>query len=87
MTEPPAHWASVSDLAEYAYCPRAWYYRAHPPPEGRTSASDRASSAGERYHRAELSRVEFDESHGAGYGALVLVALVLIAGALWWIWH
>ena len=44
MTGPTGRWVSATDLAEYAYCPRAWYYRHHPPPEGPAPGSDRRSA-------------------------------------------
>jgi CRISPR/Cas system-associated exonuclease Cas4 (RecB family) len=80
-------WASASDLAEYAYCPRAWYYRKHPPAAGRSPDSERRSSAGTRYHRSTLAETEFRERHGGAYAAALLIALALVAGGVWWLWH
>ena len=83
----PGSWASASDLAEYAYCPRAWYYRGHPPPAGPSSDSRRRSEAGTRYHRSTLATEEFRERHTGAYAAALLVALALVLGGLWWLWH
>jgi CRISPR/Cas system-associated exonuclease Cas4 (RecB family) len=46
---------TASDLAEYAYCPRAYWYRAHPPPEGPAPASVRARVEGGRFHARALT--------------------------------
>lgn len=45
-SEEPLPWLSVSDLAEYAYCPRAQWYRHHPPDGPTSAASERSAAAG-----------------------------------------
>jgi CRISPR/Cas system-associated exonuclease Cas4 (RecB family) len=77
-------WVSASDLEEYAYCPRAHWYRHHPPPGGPRPESVARSRAGQRYHERELGAERRREEHGAGYLAAVLVGLfVAVGGAAW----
>lgn len=80
-------WVSASDLAEYAYCPRAWYYRGHPPPHGPTRSSQRSARAGDRYHRSTLRDEEFREGHLGAYVVAILLGLALLLGGLWWIFR
>ena len=76
-------WVSASDLADYTYCPRSFYYRHHPPAQGPTRASEVSSSYGERFHRAELTASLRAERHLGGWiGAAV--ASVLVLGILAW---
>ena len=77
-------WVSASELAEYAYCPRAWYYRSHPPPGGRTAAGRRSAAAGEAYHGRTLDAEWARERSGAAYAYLLLAGLaVVIVGVVW----
>lgn len=85
MTEPAREWASASDLSEYAYCPRAWYYRKSVPDAPVDARSRQASAAGERYHRATLAGEERRETYGAAYVAALLVAALLVAGGVLWL--
>jgi CRISPR/Cas system-associated exonuclease Cas4 (RecB family) len=78
-------WATASELADYAYCPRSWWYGAHADPTDRSTASDRSARAGARYHERSLSTERYDEDHGTLYLALLAVAAVLIAGSLVWL--
>lgn len=86
----PGRWASASDLAEYAYCPRAWYYRHHPPGSGPSAPSRARSATGEAFHARTLARVARREANlGVWAAALVgsgLVLAVLVAGLAlgWW---
>jgi CRISPR/Cas system-associated exonuclease Cas4 (RecB family) len=70
-------WVSASDLAEYAYCPRALYYRRRYPHAPETAAE----ASGRRYHehvlRAERRRADYPAALWAG----VLLGLVLAGGA------
>lgn len=73
-------WVSASDLAEYAYCPRALYYRRAEP-----NAPETAPEAdGRRYHTAVLGAERRRADHGgaiwAGVGLGILVAAIGIAG-------
>ncbi len=87
MPAPGDDWASASDLSEYAYCPRAWYYRKHPPNAAIPAGARRASDAGVRYHRSTLAAEERRERHVAAYVAAAVVALLLVLGGLVWLLH
>ena len=78
-----AGWVTVSDLAEYAYCPRAFWYGRHPPPQGPTPASTVARSRGELTHERELaSRSRWERRGGAAWWLLGLgILLCLLAWA------
>jgi hypothetical protein len=78
-------WISVSDLAEYAYCPRAYWYRHHPPRERPAPEAVDASRRGEAFHQRTLTGVRRREEIGplVGIGAVtgaVLVILILLVG-------
>lgn len=80
--EPEPPYASASDLAEYAYCERAHYYRSIGAPVAPGSSA--RSRAGQRYHSRSLGAEARRESRGALYGALLLLGLAaLIGGAVW----
>jgi len=71
-------WTTPSELAEYAYCPRAHYYRqtyGSAPPS-------RRSVAGERYHARTLGGELRRSAHGSAYWALVGIGALLVLGAL-----
>ncbi|MFZ0891039.1 MAG: hypothetical protein WB778_08970 [Thermoplasmata archaeon] len=82
----PTPWVTVSDLSEYAFCPRAHWYRAHPPPEGRTHRATRSAARGTRYHErvigAEVRRQDRLGWYLAGIGA----AALCVAGGIGWLW-
>ncbi len=82
MPEPPrppsGAWTSASELAEYAYCPRAWWYRAHPPLEGPTQESRRSAQAGARYHDRALSTERRRDRHRLAAAGLLAIALGLV---------
>ncbi len=84
--DPEIPWASASDLAEYAYCPRAYWYREHPPRgEIPRSASHRAE-AGRRYHVRELRSEEARDSHAGTYLVLAGIGLLLLGIVGIWAW-
>ena len=73
MREDPdeiSDWLTVRDVSEYAYCPRAFWYRRHPPSRGPTRASVAASAEGIVVHERHFRAVERRDRHGR---------------ALWWI--
>ena len=77
-------WTSPSDLADYAYCHRAHYYRHHPPATGPSRTSRDRSQFGVRYHRRVLLAAERRERRGVAYWGTLLLGLgLLLAGALW----
>ena len=77
-------WTSPSDLADYAYCPRAHWYRTHPPERGPSPAARRRSRDGLRYHRRVLSAERRRAERGSVYWAGLLIGLALLAGGLLW---
>jgi CRISPR/Cas system-associated exonuclease Cas4 (RecB family) len=78
-SEESRSWVSVSDLAEYAYCPRAYWYRHHPPEAPADRSAERSSRRGETYHRRALSGVRRTEEHGVAIGlAAIAVAILLL---------
>lgn len=80
----PSEWVSVSDLAEQAYCPRAEWYRHHPPLRAPTYASRAASERGRRFHEHTLAGVERRAASGAGAAvAAILIGLAILVGLLW----
>jgi hypothetical protein len=80
-------WVSASELADYAYCPRSWWYSRHPPAEGRSAASERSARAGIRYHERVLAAEWRREQAGVAYLVLLALAIVLVGGGLLWILH
>lgn len=83
-------WVSASDLAEYAFCPRAQWYRRHPPREAPSEAATRSARAGESYHAASLGREVDREARGSGGAVfailvgLATLALLAVFGVLGW---
>ena len=84
-SDPESRWISASELADYAYCPRSWWYREHPPAEGRSPESERSAEAGIRSHDRVLAAEWRRERLGTAYVLLLVVAAALVAGGLWWI--
>lgn len=81
-------WVSASELADYAYCPRSWWYRDHPPPGGPSPDADRRAQAGVTYHQRVLAAERRrDAWSGVITAAAILSALLLgwlILGGGWW---
>jgi CRISPR/Cas system-associated exonuclease Cas4 (RecB family) len=72
-------WVSASEVAEYAYCPRAWWYRGHPPPDGPDPRSLRSAEAGRAFHHRSL-RAEARRDRWAGaLAAAAILSVVAIA--------
>ena len=74
--DPGPRWISSTDLAEYAYCPRAGYYRRRHP-DARPSGP---ALAGTAYHARVLGRERREEERPAVYWVGLLVG-ALLAGA------
>jgi len=69
-------WVSPRDLAEYAYCPRALYYRRRGP-----APPSRASEAGEAFHERTLGAERRRDERGWAAWLAVLVGLLLVLAA------
>lgn len=83
----PDAWTSAADLAEYAYCPRAHWYRAHPPDGGPTSAARRQAEAGTRYHERTLGAERRRAEAGGAYWVALGFGILIALGALAWLFH
>jgi CRISPR/Cas system-associated exonuclease Cas4 (RecB family) len=80
-------WVSASDLADYAYCPRAHWYQGHPPPDGPAPAARERSESGRRYHADVLGAERRREERGGAYWVALLVGVVLVLGGIAWIFR
>jgi hypothetical protein len=84
---PEESWASASDLADYAYCPRSHWYRHHPPAEGPSSFSQRSARGGIRYHERVLTAERHRAERGGTYWAVLLLGLALTVLGAWWVFR
>jgi CRISPR/Cas system-associated exonuclease Cas4 (RecB family) len=76
---------TASDLEDFAYCPRSYWYRTHPPPEGPAPGSARLAAAGARSHVRRLGGERRRAEHGVAYWALVVLGVALVIGGVaWW---
>jgi len=80
-------WVSPTDLADYTYCPRSYWYRHHPPPGGTSRASQRSARGGVRYHERVLAAERHRDERGGAYWAILLVGFALAALGAWWIFR
>jgi CRISPR/Cas system-associated exonuclease Cas4 (RecB family) len=78
-----APWCSASDLSEYAYCPRAHWYRHHGSPAGIDAHSRRSQELGISYHERSLSALEEREGHVGRWVAIVVLAVAMLVVALY----
>ena len=83
----PRRWASASELAQYEFCPRAWWYDAHEPPGGATYAGERAVREGARYHAKALAAEWRRERSRAAEGVAIAAVLLVLVGGVLWVWH
>ncbi len=80
----PTPWVTPSELADEAFCPRARWYRRHPPPSGRSAASVDRSDAGTSVHAQRLGAERRRDERLGGYVAALAVGIVaLVAGVAW----
>jgi hypothetical protein len=80
VDRPESGWLSASEVGDYAYCPRSFWYRRHPPAGGPSPASRRSSAQGERFHATYLS-AEYARSLRRGTWRSVLMIAVAVAVA------
>lgn len=74
----PSPYRSATDLAEYAYCPRARYYRERYGEPPRTPAA----RAGTLYHERKLRAVRRRHDRPGLSAGIVVAGAVLLAVAL-----
>ncbi|MGI0055568.1 MAG: hypothetical protein ACREB9_02385 [Thermoplasmata archaeon] len=74
-------WVSASDLAEYAYCPRSYWYGEHPPAHIPASQTRSEELRGVRFHRRALGAERSRDSRAGLYLALVFTAIALLSVA------
>ncbi|HZY69422.1 MAG TPA: hypothetical protein VFF67_00380 [Thermoplasmata archaeon] len=74
-------WLSASDLADYAYCPRSFWYRHHPPAQGASPEARRARILGEEYHQSSLTAADRRwRARRAAWVALGAAAVLIAVG-------
>ena len=83
----PGRWVSATDLAEYTYCPRAHWYRDHPPEGGPSRSSQERAERGRRYHDRELTGERHRAEHRGAYWVALALGVLLALGAIAWIFH
>lgn len=76
-------WVSASDLAEYAYCPRSYWYSSHPEEVEGSIAPDPRARRGVRYHQRALSAEQRHDAHVGRYVLLLLVGLAVVTASLY----
>lgn len=75
---PEPRWVSASELAEHAFCPRAWYYRGHGGESLRTEDSIRDLAAGARFHADRLTSVGRRDRWAGAAQAVALLSAALV---------
>jgi CRISPR/Cas system-associated exonuclease Cas4 (RecB family) len=73
-------WITATDLAEYAYCPRALHYRRRFP----TDPDPPEAIAGRKFHRRVLTAESRRAARRGSYWAGVLLGSALVALGLSW---
>jgi hypothetical protein len=71
-------WVSASDLADYVYCPRSYWYSLTRPEAGFDPSARRRLERGNRYHEQYLGAVAHRELHPARAWAWLALGLALI---------
>ena len=84
-------WGTASELGDFAYCRRAWWWKRHPeslPAGAHYSPPEAAYARGLQVHaQLEAAHVAPQVASRAGYAAALLFALgVALALALWLGW-
>ena len=81
---PSGRWMTPSELGEYTFCPRAWWYGRQAGQRGRSEAFDHGLQI-----QAELQAVHLEPPAHREFpwGALAALCLVLVGGfVLWTCW-
>lgn len=69
-------WTTPTDLAEFAFCPRALHYR-----RTRTDPGSPAAESGSTYHARRLGSERWRDEHGSVAWLALVAGLVLLAVA------
>ena len=78
-------WVSASELAEYAFCPRAHHYARHPAQAPIAPEAPERRAEGERWHERTLA-AEVDLERGGYRRAAWLLGLAVgLLGLLAWL--
>jgi CRISPR/Cas system-associated exonuclease Cas4 (RecB family) len=75
------HIIRASEIAQYAYCARAWWFHRV---KGWASANVSQMEAGEIAHRAH-GRTVMSYHHLRALGYMLLAAAVILIALVWWI--
>ncbi len=78
----PRPFVAASDLAEAAFCPRAQWYRHHPPDAPPARGAARSARAGAAYHARELTALARREGRPLTGPLLLLAIGVLLLASL-----
>ena len=72
-------WVSASELAEHAYCPRAWWYATNGGGPARDAVQGDSLRAGQHAHAARLGAVE-TRDRWAGVARVAAAASAILLG-------
>ncbi len=81
---PSGRWMTPSELGEYTFCPRAWWYGRQGAGRAQSEALERGLQVQAEHQAAHL---EPPAPRGFPWGGLTLLCLVLVGGfVLWTFW-
>ncbi len=74
----------MSELEDYTYCPRAWWYCGHPP-DGALDPAGRAEVLrGQRFHEERISAERWREDWAKAIAAVAIGSLLFLVAVLAW---
>lgn len=83
------NWVSMSELGDYEFCPRSWWYSRHGEtlaPSARVDSPSASFSRGVRVHRQlETAHVRVQAGSALGYATVATLSVALAALLLWWL--
>ncbi len=87
---PHQKYIGARELAEYVYCPRAWWYssRGVAGPRSETGSAESSLVAGRRFHEVtEVRHVREQYASRAPYAAVAIAGMLALGGLLLWWFH
>lgn len=84
---PSGRWLTPSELGEFTFCPRAWWYSrqgtGHPGGRAREDQFDHGLQV-----QTDLQAAHLAASHPRGFpwGTVAILAAVLVGGLVLWTW-